>query len=75
MDEMFQLGLFINDLSKFDGSSEMLITETEHNNQLQKAFETVNIFEFISYASDKNYYFKNNFKATRMDKQLGVDKG
>jgi hypothetical protein len=41
MGQMHQVGLYLNDLNKFDGSAEMLVTELQHHDQLQKAFETV----------------------------------
>jgi hypothetical protein len=41
VDEMCELGLFLNDLNSFDGTCEMLVTELQHNNQLQKAIEKV----------------------------------
>lgn len=42
MEQMSKVGLYLNDLNKFDGSAEILVTELQHNSQLQKAFETVN---------------------------------
>ena len=41
MEEMSKFGLYLNDLNKFDGSAEMLVTEMQHQAQLQKAYETV----------------------------------
>lgn len=38
---MSKFGLYLNDLNKFDGSAEMLVTEMQHQAQLQKAYETV----------------------------------
>ncbi|RNA21511.1 soluble guanylate cyclase 88E-like isoform X1 [Brachionus plicatilis] len=40
MEEMSKFGLYLNDLNKFDGSAEMLVTEMQHEAQLQKAYET-----------------------------------
>ena len=47
MGEMQQVGLYLNDLNKFDGSAEMLVTELQHHSQLQKAFNAVHISRFL----------------------------
>lgn len=39
---MANVGLYLNDLNRFDGSGEMLVIEEQHNQQLQKAFVAVN---------------------------------
>jgi hypothetical protein len=41
MDQLHEIGLYLNDLNKFDGSAEMLVTELQHGDQLQKAFDAV----------------------------------
>ena len=41
MEHLSCVGLYLNDLNKFDGSAEMLVTELQHHAQLQKAFEAV----------------------------------
>jgi len=41
MEEMQNVGLYLNDLNKFDGSAEWLVTEMQNNSKLQKAFEAV----------------------------------
>ena len=51
MDEMQQVGLYLNDLNKFDGSAEMLVTELQHHSQLQKAFNAVHISFHIFFFS------------------------
>lgn len=40
---MKSVGLYLNDLNKFDGSAEMLVVEEQHHQQLQKAFVAVRI--------------------------------
>jgi hypothetical protein len=37
----------LNDLNKFDGSAEMLVTEMQHNDKLQKAFDAVGIIYIL----------------------------
>lgn len=44
LEDMTNVGLYINDLNRFDGSGEMLIVEEQHNQQLEKAFQTVTLF-------------------------------
>jgi hypothetical protein len=46
MEEMQKVGLYLNDLNKFDGSAEWLVTEMQNNSKLQKAFEAVR-FSFL----------------------------
>lgn len=41
IEDMANLGLYLNDLNKFDGTSEMLVVEEQHSRQLQKAFVAV----------------------------------
>lgn len=38
---MNQIGLSINDLNFYDGTSEILISSMQHNKQLQSAIEKV----------------------------------
>jgi hypothetical protein len=52
MDQLHEIGLYLNDLNKFDGSAEMLVTELQHGDQLQKAFDAVN-----SYLNNKFWQF------------------
>lgn len=40
LEDLNSVGLYLNDLNKFDGSGEMLVVEEQHNRQLQKAFQT-----------------------------------
>lgn len=42
IEDMANVGLYLNDLNRFDGSGEMLVIEEQHNQQLQKAFVAVN---------------------------------
>lgn len=51
MDHLSEVGLYLTDLNRFDGSAEMLVTEMQHNSQLQKAFEMVFKNFFIPYFS------------------------
>ena len=41
MDQMHKIGLYLNDLNRYDGSGEMLVTELQHNKHLQSAFDAV----------------------------------
>ena len=41
MEEMLSIGLFLNDLNFYDGSSEILISGIQHAKQLQAAIEKV----------------------------------
>ena len=49
MEELANVGLYLNDLNKFDGSAEMMVTELQHSTQLQKQFAAVNILAFFVY--------------------------
>ena len=41
MAQLKDIGLYLNDLNKFDGSAEMLVTDLQHSDKLQKAFDLV----------------------------------
>lgn len=41
VEEMLSIGLFLNDLNFYDGSSEILISGIQHAKQLQTAIERV----------------------------------
>jgi hypothetical protein len=41
VEEMLSIGLFLNDLNFYDGSSEILISGIQHAGQLQTAIEKV----------------------------------
>ena len=62
MHELHDIGLYLNDLNKFDGSAEMLVTELQHNDQLQKAFDAVS--NFLSNNIDNDNVIFENIKAT-----------
>ena len=42
MEEMSEIGIYLNDLNRFDGSAEMMVTEMQHNETLKKQFAEVN---------------------------------
>lgn len=44
MEQLEEIGLYLNDLNKYDGTAEMLVTELQHSDQLRKAFDAVNTF-------------------------------
>ena len=41
IEKLQEIGLYLNDLNKFDCSAEILVTELQHNDQLQKAIDVV----------------------------------
>lgn len=41
MEEMHEVGIYLNDLNQFDGSAGIMVTEMQHNENLKKAFEEV----------------------------------
>ena len=55
-EEMLSLGLFLNDLNFYDGSSEILISGIQHTRQLQTA---------IAKVRENNNEFLSCFKAAR----------
>jgi hypothetical protein len=54
VEEMKKLGLYINDLSNFDGTSEMIVTEMQHLSVLQAAI-------------DKQHAWTSKLKETKRD--------
>jgi guanylate cyclase len=53
MEQLQEIGLYLNDLNKFDGSAEILVTELQHSDQLTVALNAVNsnfiVLKFISF--------------------------
>jgi hypothetical protein len=49
-EEMLSVGLFLNDLNFYDGSSEILISGIQHTRQLQTAIDKVRVIsdQFLS---------------------------
>ena len=41
MEEMRDIGIYLSDLNKFDGSAEMMVTEMLNTDNLKKNFEEV----------------------------------
>jgi len=41
MEEMRDIGIYLSDLNKFDGSAEMMVTEMLNNDKLKKNFDQV----------------------------------
>jgi hypothetical protein len=56
VEEMLSIGLFLNDLNFYDGSSEILVTGTQHARQLQNAIEKVREIsdQYLSYFKEHN---------------------
>jgi hypothetical protein len=42
MAQLKEIGLYLNDLNKYDGTPEILVTELQHSDQLQVALDAVN---------------------------------
>jgi hypothetical protein len=72
MEEMQRVGLYLNDLNKFDGSAEWLVTEMQNNSKLQKAFEAVR-FTSLIIIIQMSLLTIYSFKATSVDHKTRIE--
>jgi len=65
VEEMLSIGLFLNDLNLYDGSSEILVTGTQHARQLQNAIEKVREISDQCLSYLKGTQYMRLFRITR----------
>jgi hypothetical protein len=61
MEQLQEIGLYLNDLNRFDGSAEILVTELQHSDQLNFALNAVSFYPvFVAYFRHIFIYFLNS---------------